>query len=284
MRSPYLVDFRNQLSELNNRLSHYIFVWEQFAFDNAELLSKRKSQQTTSVYPDNRYARQYNVKLGKLAESHNSTSEFILKSLYLLLYSEFEVYMRSLYELARKVDKDLPHIDVKARVPDKVFELLNIEMNTVFDQKEQWTFEYFRLRRNRIVHSGGQSKGELADVIKHHGNALQKYWDERLTRGLFGLNFQSEETNHFIKEEFFDFINIWRILTIKIDELICARMSREKFIKYVYAVFINDRKKKLKGWGVEKTKAKFLGYTKMEFDFQLTQEEQAQFDYNGDVA
>lgn len=284
MRSPYLSTFRNQLSELNNRLSHYIFVWEQFSIDNAEILVKNNNSQTTTVYPGNKFAPQYDVKLGKLENSHDETSVFILRSLFILLYTEFEVYMRDLYELARKADSSLPHLGVKERVPDKIFEHLNMDMNTVFEQKEIWTLEYFRLRRNRIVHSGGQSKGELAETIKNKGNALQKYWQTRLSKGLFGLNFQSEDTNQFIKEEIFDFINIWRILTSKIDKLVCERITKEKITAHLYIEFTTNRKIELKRWGVVKTRSKFLGYANMEFGLGLSEEDVDQFSFAGEVA
>jgi len=270
MKSPFLSVFRNQLSELNNRLSHYIFVWEQFSLDNAETLAKKKGEQTTEAYQKNRFAPQYNVVLDKLERSHDETSTFILKSLFILLHTEFEVYMRDLYEVARKTDDTLPDLAVKARVPDKIFENLNIDMGASFEQKEIWTLEYLRLRRNRIVHSGGQSKGELAATIKNRGNALQRYWQGRLTRGLFGVNFQSEETDQFSKEEIFDFINIWRLLTSKIDQIVCNRISEAKIVKYLRAEFADERPGEIKRWGAIKSKKKFIGYVKMQYDIGLT--------------
>ncbi|RZK43345.1 MAG: hypothetical protein EOO90_03545 [Pedobacter sp.] len=282
MRTPYLAEFRHQLSELNNRLSHYIFVWEQFAIDNSTIISEHKKLQTTKAYPTNKFAPQYDVKLEKLEVSHSETSIFILKSLFILLYTEFEVYIRSLYELARKADDSLPNLGVRERVPDKIFE--NLGILQAFEKKEVWTFDYFRLRRNRIMHSGGQSKGDLADIIKNKGYALQKYWQNRLTSGLFGLNFQSEETSHFIKEEIFDFINIWRILTTKIDGLICEYITDVKITHFLYIEFINEPSCNLKKWGKKRSKSKFIGYANMKFGLKLSEEDLSPFSFTGDVA
>ena len=285
MKSPYLTHFRKQLSELNNRLSHYIFVWEQFAQDNGDKLDKKRKKQTTEIYPDNRFAKQYDVKLEILAGLHDQTSSFILKSLYILMYTEFEVYMRNVYELARKVKRELRDLTIQARVPDRVFEFLNLELETVFDQKERWTFDYFRHRRNRLVHTGGQSKGEMINIIKNHGNALQKYWNEELTRGLFGADFQSEQIDQFSKEEIFDFINIWRKLVAKIDQIICLTIEEDKFIKYIYPIFLEERAVDVKRWGPKRTAVKFAVFCKMNYGLDLTGEQLEDLDNkNGEVA
>ncbi len=83
------------------------------------------------------------------------------------------------------------------------------------------TFGYIRLRRNRLTHIWGQSKGDLADLIRNKGNLLQKYWEKKLLNGTFGFNVRSHDTDSFSKEEVFDLINILRSLINKTDELIC---------------------------------------------------------------
>ncbi|OJY84612.1 MAG: hypothetical protein BGP13_21725 [Sphingobacteriales bacterium 40-81] len=283
MRSKQLTEFKTELSELNNCLSHYIFVWEQFHIDNNEKLVKQKNKLTTEVFSQNTNSRQFRVKLDHLNASHRSTFEFILKSLFLLAYSEFEVYMRTLYEFARKADTSLPNLQVKERIPDDIFKYLGIVTSSNFDQKEIWTFDYIRLRRNRITHSGGQSKGDLADIIRNKGNALQQLWKTKLTNGLFGLNFQNNKTDTFSKEEIFDFINIFRLLTEKVDEVICQKLGEDKIIETLESEFKSKHKSEIKGWGTKRSARKFASYSKFEFDINVSNDKIEKIDF-GEVA
>lgn len=63
MRSKHLTEFKKELSELNNCLSHYIFVWEQFHIDNSNKLIKQKNKLTTEIYSANVNSNQFNLML-----------------------------------------------------------------------------------------------------------------------------------------------------------------------------------------------------------------------------
>jgi len=283
MRSKQLTYFKKELSELNNCLSHYIFVWEQFHIDNNDKLIQQKNKLTTEIYSANVNSNQFNVKLDHLNTSHQSTFEFILKSLFLLAYSEFEVYVRTLYEFARKANSTLPNLQVKERIPDDVFKHLSIDTSLSFDQNETWTFDYLRLRRNRITHSGGQSKGELADIIRNKGNTLQQFWRNRLTNGLFGLNFHDEDTQTFSKEDIFDFINIFRLLAEKIDVIVCHKIGEDKIIKTLETEFKSRNKSEIKSWGVKRSIRKFKAYCRHEFDIILADDKDEELNF-GEIA
>ena len=283
MRSSFLVDFRKKLSELNNNFSHYIFVWEQFYIDNNKLLNKEKDKYTTEIYPTNSNARQFNVPLSHLDTTHQQTYSFILKSLFLIVYSEFEVYIREFYEFARKADPALPNLALKERIPDDIFEHLKIDTAKSFDREEIQTFDYIRLRRNRLTHSGGQSKGDLAELIRNKGNSLQKYWVMKLFNGTFGINFQSQDTDSFTKEEVFDLINILRSLINKTDELICATISPSGVTENLKAGFIKENIGKIKSWKNEKAQSKFKAYCINEFALSFDKETLQKIDLFGDI-
>jgi hypothetical protein len=284
MRSNYLTDFRNQLADLNNCFSHYIFVWEQFYIDNNEIITLNNSSLTTKIYPTNPNSRQFNVKLQHLSNSHEETYNLMLKSLFLLMYSQFEVYIRSFYEFARKSNETLPNLTVNERVPDDIFNHLNIIVSNNFDVKESLTFDYLRLRRNRIVHSGGQSKGEVADLIRQKGNSIQQFWTYKLTNGLFGINFQSHEIDNFTKEEIFDVINIWRILTSKIDKIICDKIGRHSILMSLKSEFESKNKIEIKSKSINRIRSKFNSYCKINFNIALSTEELKNIVINGVVA
>lgn len=284
MRSSYLVDFRKKLSELNNNFSHYIFVWEQFYIDNVTLLKKQKEKFTAEIYPTNSNARQFNVPLSHLDTTHQQTYSFILKSLFLIVYSEFEVYIREFYEFARKANTALPNLASKERIPDDIFEHLKIDTSALFDKEELLTFDYIRLRRNRLTHSGGQSKGDLAELIRNKGNSLQKYWEKKLFNGTFGINFQSHDTDSFSKEEVFDLINILRSLINKTDELICSTISPSGVTENLRTTFIKENSGKIKSWKNEKAQSKFKAYCMNQFALLIEKETLEKLDFVGDIA
>ncbi|UBZ06166.1 hypothetical protein LDL76_12440 [Salegentibacter mishustinae] len=273
MRSPELNKFYEQLSELNNHFSHYIFVWEQFHIDNKITIAENKTELTTSIYSENKNARQFRVKLENLESTNLETNSFILRSLYVLAYSQFEIYMRELYEFCRKMDQSLPNLKIKERIPDTIFEHLEIDTATEFEQQEILTFDYLRLRRNRIVHSGDKSAGDLADLKRQKGNSLNRFWNGVLKKGLIGLDFQSENVTHFEKREIFDVINIYRKLIKKTDQLILQKIGRKKIIERLKKEFIETNESLFKGWGEKRTNKKFVNYCRMEFDLILKIEE-----------
>ncbi len=50
MRTEQLKYFEENLSELNDCYSHYIFVWEQFSIDQSENLKKHSQKLTTEIF------------------------------------------------------------------------------------------------------------------------------------------------------------------------------------------------------------------------------------------
>lgn len=273
MRSPEIKEFYQQLSELNNHFSHYFFVWEQFHIDNKETIEKNKTELTTSVYTENKNARQFRVRLENLENANNETNSFILRSLYILAYTQFEIYTRELYEFCRKINNNLPNLKVKERVPDKIFEYLEIKSTIEFEPQELLTFDYLRLRRNRIVHSGDKSEGILAELKRQRGNSLNRFWNEKFNKGLVGLNFKAENITHFEKNEIFDVINIYRKLIKKIDRLILKKIGRNQIIEYLKTEFIKTNESLFKGWGEKRTNKKFINYCRLEFNLILEVDE-----------
>lgn len=269
MRSPELKEFNEQLSELNNHFSHYIFVWEQFHIDNRDTIEKNKTELTTSIYTENKNARQFRVKLENLENANIETNSFILRSLYVLAYSQFEIYIRELYEFCRKINDSLPNLKVKERIPVQIFEHLELDITNEFEPQELLTFDYLRLRRNRIVHSGDKSRGELAELKRQKGNSLNRFWNENFKKGLIGLDFQSENVTHFEKKEIFDVINIYRKLIKKTDRFVLQKIGRNKIIESQKVEFTRLHKSSFKGWGEGRTNKKFINYCRLKFDLIL---------------
>ncbi len=241
--------------------------------DNKSIITENENKLTTEFYKQNTNSRQFRVKLKELEQSNLSTNNFILKSLYLLAYSQFEIYMRDIYEFARKANESLPNLKIKERVPDTIFSHLEIDIDAEFHKSEKLTFDYLRLRRNRIVHRESKTQGDLADLIRQKGNSLQKYWTETLKNGLFGLNFQSSSISEFPKEEIFDFINIYRFLIKKTDLIISERIGKDGIVNNLKSEFIKQNSTQIKSWGIKKANKKFINYCKVNYNFKIKLEE-----------
>lgn len=281
IKSSFLKEFQAQLSELNNYFSHYLFIWEQFHLDYSETLQKKKDLLTTDYFKENAFSPQWRVELGLLGDNHKKTKEFILKSMYLLSFSQFEYYNRDIYEFVRKLDSSIPNIDRNAQIPNDILTNLNIELENIFDEEEIFTLHYLRLRRNRVVHRGSAPNHELRDIIKQKGNGLNKFWNNKLRNGLYSLSFQDLEINDFSKNEVFDLINIYRSVTKKIDSAILSNVDRNALINYLKSEFNSAFSSKIKTWNEQRLKSKFQGFCKHKFNLKLSGAESFKL---GDVA
>lgn len=273
MKSPFLKVFQNQLSELNNYFSHYLFIWEQFYLDYEEHLQETPEKLTTEFFDENEFAPQWQVRLGLLDENHKLTKEFILKSLYLLSFSQFEYYTRDIYEFVRKIDSSIPDIGMYVQIPNDILKQLNIELNSDFDEEELLTFDYLRLRRNRIVHRGSEPNHDFRTLIRQKGHVLNKYWNKELRNGLYILDFQDLEINLFSKNEVFDLINIYRSISNTIDEVVLSNIERESLLGHLKDKFNSKFSSRIKTWNKKRLRSKFSGFCKHEFNLNLSGEE-----------
>jgi len=273
MKSPFLKVFQDQLSELNNYFSHYLFIWEQFYLDYEKHLQKNPEKLTTEFFSKNDFAPQWQVRLGLLDENHEQTKEFILKSLYLLSFSQFEYYTRDIYEFVRKIDSTIPDVGMNVQIPNDILEQLNIDLISDFDEQELLTFDYLRLRRNRIVHRGSEPNHDFRTLIRQKGHILNKYWDKELRNGLYNLDFRNLEINMFSKNEVFDLINIYRSISKKIDNVILAKIDRESLINHLKDKFNFKFSSRIKSWNKKRLRSKFSGFCNHEFNLKLSSEE-----------
>lgn len=284
MRSEYLTNFRKGISELNNCFSHYIFVWEQFYIDNQNIVEMNINEFTKSIYKENTNSEQFYVRLDHLIKSKNNTYNFILNSLFILSYTQFEIYIRTFFQYIEKSDPVLLKSSNIDKIPDDFFNNLNIDISKIFTKEEILTFEYIRLRRNREIHNNGSSDGKLGQLIKNNGRTLNEYWIAKLNKESLGIDFKSENTSKFDKGEIFDLMNILRYLSEKIDEITCNYLGRNSIIGYLLNEFKTNNQTKFIMWGDKKTKDKFLNFCRIKFDLLLDYEEIKGIDFDGDVA
>jgi len=263
MKTRQLSKFYTNISILNDKYAHYLFVWEQFNIDNKSSFIKNADELTTDLFKENKNSKQFNVKIKYLLESHQSTQNFILESLFTLAYSFFEKYIEEL----SKFEKSLEQEDYNKIRMEKLLEELNID--TFFSDEEKDTLDYIRLRRNKIIHDAENTQKMLKDIIVRNGKKLNNYWNNELRKGRYEIDFNKLDISFFNKLEFFDLLNILRKISSKIDKLIVEKIGEEVLIKYIKEEFIEKNSNKIKVLKETKIQKKFLGYCKSEYSYKI---------------
>lgn len=278
MRTEQLKYFEENLSELNDCYSHYIFVWEQFSIDQSDNLKKHSQKLTTEIFNKNSNSRQFNVSLDYLDSSHNDTQNLILKSIYQLAYGYFENYLIRLHQFGQSLNDEILDLQQKLETEDiedkkifeKFFNRLGIDIEKSFEPLEIKTLDYIRLRRNRITHRATSAQGLLLDIVNNHGNKLNEYWDERLKNKRYKIDFSRKTVDDFDKLELFDFLNIYRKFASKIDQLFITKLGQQTLTNYILEKFLSANDKSIKGFKDDRKKAKFKMYCKVEFGYNIS--------------
>jgi len=278
MRTEQLKYFEENLSELNDCYSHYIFVWEQFSIDQADNLKKHSHKLTTEIFNKNSNSRQFNVSLDYLDSSHKETQNLILKSIYQLAYGYFENYLIRLHQFGQSLNPDILDLQQKLETEDvedkkifeKFFNRLGLNIEESFEPLELKTLDYIRLRRNRITHRATTVQGLLLDIVNNHGQKLNEFWDEHLKNNRYKVDFSRKTVDDFEKLELFDFLNIYRKFAGKIDHLFINKMGLQNLTKYILGKFLKANDKNIRGFKDERKKAKFKMYCKVEFGYKIS--------------
>jgi hypothetical protein len=281
LRTEQLKYFEENLSELNDCYSHYIFVWEQFSIDQADTLKKQSQKLTTEIFNKNPNSRQFNVSLDYLDNSHNETQNLILKSIYQLAYGYFENYLIRLHQFGQSLNSDILDLQQKLEAEDiedkkifeKFFNRLGLEIEKSFEPLEIRTLDYIRLRRNRITHRATSVQGLLLDIVNNHGQKLNEFWDDHLKNKRYKADFARKTVDDFDKLELFDFLNIYRKLAGKIDHLFINKIGQHTLTKYILDKFLEANNKNIRGFKDERKKAKFKMYCKVEFGYSISEYE-----------
>src|SRR5258705_13287498 len=97
MRTKLLPDFEKNISDINNNLSHTIFVFNQFKIDNSERVLRSPKEFTTTFFANNEFAPQFNVRLNEIEVQAQRTLEYIFDTLFVFTNTHFEVYLKDVY-------------------------------------------------------------------------------------------------------------------------------------------------------------------------------------------
>jgi hypothetical protein len=276
MRSKELLVLHQKISELNTHYSHFIFISEQFIIDNKSKIENNPDKYTSDLFPTNKFADQFKSRMEEIIYESERTRNFILRSLFILSYSQFEIYLRDVYSFARSYITILPEL-FSNQILDQMQKNINIKDPDGLLEMEFQTLDYISLRRNSIVHRDEKRAYQktMADCIKENGTKLNKFWLEENNLKIQVLDFTKKEVSRFEPMEVIDILNIIRRLSEKIDHLIITKIGVDNLYKCLIKEF-EDEYKPIQAWENkerEKLIKKFQHFARITFGAILTYDE-----------
>jgi hypothetical protein len=273
MRSNEPRTFQDKISELNRHYSHFLFISEQFVIDNQLLVSSTPDSYTCEIFTENKFADQFNSKLKTLIGETEQTTGFILRSLFLLSYFQFEIYLRDIYNFARAYITELPELRGRSTL-NEVEENLQLKKLNGLSLLEFNTIDYIRLRRNAFVHRDEEKafQGTMAYFIKENGKKLNKYWESSDLK-IQSLDFTKKDIESIESLEVIDILNIIRRLSEKIDKFVIAKVGLDNLNQYLIEKFENEYQP-VESWeDKQKLIRKFKHFARVIFGATMTDEE-----------
>ena len=246
MRTKQLLNLHKELSELNCHYSHYLFISEQFSKENSELIKRNGEQFVETVYKENIFASQFNVRLNELPQEIEKTKQFIIRSFYLLSFSNFEIFCRDIYHFIAQFKK-LAELHTKYSPINQIIE--NLSLKDDFSKEEINTLIYLKLRRNALIHRDSKraAQGELIKHIKATGKDLNKFWRKQKVK-ITDLDFSRRNNFFYCSEKTaIELINIIRRLAEKLDFTIIQKIDENKLLELIVNDFKSTYSDSVKG-------------------------------------
>ena len=259
MRTRHLSEFEKNISEINNNFSHAIFVFRQFNIDNSERVSAHAGKLTMEVYPKNEYACQFNVRLTEIDGQAQKTLDYVLDTFFVFTNTQFEVYLKDVYLfIKRNFLTELPEIP-ESKVYSTILENLNINIEADIENLFVSTYEYFKLRRNAILHrhkdrrfqgalesltTGSfkkDKKNKLFRDNQFNGAELNLNWTQYKLmlkdRRLMGYKIESfdfslRNASRFSTHDLIDVFNFYRLYAGRIDTVILQKIPRTSLLSF----------------------------------------------------
>lgn len=278
MKTKQLRKFLSNLSKLNNSFTHYTFVWKQFDIDYKPIIKSKPDELTQSEFSKNPYSKKHNIALKKLKLEHKKTHKTLIEGIFLLSFSYYESYLKSVLKFARKMDNSINKIGEKIEgeeddylIIDKVINRIRLDKTKISDL-DLVTLDYLRLRRNSITHRNSKSISKsLKKLINTSGHELNQYWTESLRTGLHQIDFNSKKKLSKINFDFIiDTINILRTILEKIDTRIIETLGEELIVeKVIIPKFLRIQRKNLNHLSKERLVKKFISFSRLEYSTEI---------------
>lgn len=295
MRTNNLCDFNKKISEINNHLSHTVFVFKQFILDNEELTKKKPNELTIKEFSENIYAEQFNVKLKDIEEQSDKTFNYLLDTLFVFTNTQFEVYLKDVYLFVKHNSQLRLPEPPESKVYETILDRLSIDKEKDIDNLFVSTYDYFKYRRNAIMHrdKNRRLQGAVEDLIKGknpdgifrvnqlNGTELNLHWrrynknlEDNNLKGysIKSFDFANKDISKFITLDLFDIFNFYRLYASKLDQLILSKIDRKHLLSYLKDCYVRNYGS-VKEESLDKFKSRFVRTNKLELNLSLTDSE-----------
>lgn len=281
MKTTELRDFFTILSDLNNSFTHYTFVWNQFSLDYFDIIKKNPDTLTKIYFDSNPFSKQHNIKFKVLENEHLKTDTTLIQGIFLLLYSNYESYLKNILDFSREVKDSIKALEEKIEgveadfmLFDKILNRLDINKSS-FEIELMDTLDYLRLRRNRITHKNSINiSNNLNQLIKTKGGLLNIFWDLNLPSKRQGIDFNSKENaNQLNFNIIIDSINVFRRIANEIDNKVILKLTEEKIVeKIIVPKFITGQQSKINNLKSERLISKFNKFCISDYSLRINKE------------
>ncbi|MBT2764032.1 hypothetical protein [Paenibacillus sp. ISL-20] len=318
MHSLYINNLHKKLSNLNNNLCFHLFVIEQFNIDSYERMQAKPENYLKEIYESNKFADALNIISKNFAQENESYTNELYKNFYITLYSHFDYYIEELFDFLSIVIGSQSEIktsgnktEQKSRVHKMIEQIIGEEQSDLKEHIETellQTYDYIRLRRNKVIHNMENTTKELKTIARYHGKSLNEYWikilnrkkqsdedmvqdneDIKVTqlnanrRHKFELSYQfsadEASLDQFSLNEILSFLNILRkfseIFDEKFMELI-YKFHKDKMILFSLDLFVRGQKN-TDYYPIKTFERKFKSFTYINFGIIIHREETSEF-------
>jgi hypothetical protein len=266
MRTQSLRDSLSKISSINRQLTHAFFIGEQFLSDNSSIIAKNPIAFTSIVFSANTHKDKFNYRLNEINDVYLEYKAFLFTSSFIFVYSTFEQYQVSLFDLVGNIKNNHCQELKNISVLESLFVCLNSKIGNHFDQYEIYTLDYIRWRRNCLIHAEGTPRPSLLALISKNGKQLNSFWHGILN--LNSLDFSSRTVEQFSESEFIEILRIIRYLMAKIDAEVLRLVGQNVIISFALSEFKTLFADKIKNRTQERTETMFSNYIQRKFGIE----------------
>lgn len=265
MRTPAKQVIYAKLSDINRHLTCMLFVAEEFNNAAAGYLEANVGKSVTQVFPENKYNNKFDIKVENIKGNVDDYFQYVRDSFVVYVSECVKEYFSLIIEIGGKVnDRKLIKTSNEEFYPS-VAALFGCTTNELIPDMMLHTLQYFRMRRNCIVHKNAEANKALLSHIRNYGTHLNRYWEKLDKRTI--LQFNSDNISAITDTEVIETINICRVCIRHIDEQICTRLDMSGLERY-----LRDRFSSIpaKYSDAKTTERKFRSFCRLEFDVNFT--------------
>lgn len=227
LHSPYIKSYLNNVSKINNHITFYLFVMDQFKNDSSNIMQQNPDTLLSQLYQNNTFSSSFNIRAKDFNTEHNKYRQSILINLFINMYSYVEFYLDDMEKFVKRALSTSQRRNTNNRNSNssnlsKLQKILNkfgsnYNEVTLIGNELVLTLNYIRLRRNRIVHSANVLPSQdLSDLVDQSGQILEQYWSNILPDN--EVVFPKDNLGELNYNELISYFNMSRRICEKIDQ------------------------------------------------------------------